>query len=271
MTREQMCTAMKAKHKIMQNKLNTNKDNARNRAMRAAQERSNVQKTNMQKKRDDRLYSEFLGSIQGFLKKYDAVDSKNTVPSRNKFLANFNTSVNQGYAREITDVSKRGWKAGFKRWLDEYIVQYKSAYEPMFIEKKAKKAAAKVEELRKKRENAAARKAKITLSLNEAKNDLVKNLRPVIDPKLRTAFNAKLNMFAKEYKDFVEKSNSGNLASRKKAFLNYEKGMNDSSVRKYLESVVAKLKPHRVNENRIQRYELNKNFKLVKGAIREVL
>ena len=271
MTRDQMCAAMKTKHKTMQNKLNTNKDNARNRAIAAAQKRTNVQKTNLQKKRDDRLYSEFLGSIQGFLKKYDAVDSKNTVPSRNKFLANFNTSVNQGYARNITDVSKRGWKAGFKRWLDEYIVQYKSAYEPMFINKKAKKAAAKVEELRKKRENAAAKKEKITLSLNEAKNDLVRNLRPVIDPKLRTAFNAKLNVFAREYKNFVEKSNSGNLSSRKRAFLNYEKGMNDSSVRKYLESVVANLKPHRINENRIQRYELNRNFKLVKGAIREVL
>jgi len=271
LTREEMCGRLEAKRKELQNKLNKNRNNARNRARAAAKARSNAQKTTMKKTRNDRLYSEFLGKIQGFLKKYKNVNSQNSVPTQNQFLNHFRTSVNQGFARDIKDVSKKGWRAGFQRWLDEYIVQYKSAYEPNLINKKARQNAAKVEELRKKREERAKAKGRITISEEDAKKLLQKNFRPMVDPKLRPAFNAKLNNFARQFKKFVNTTNVGNLNSRTRAFMSYEKNFENGPIRKYLNSVVSKLRPVRVNENRVRRYELNKNFKLVKGPVREVL
>jgi len=271
LTRQEMCGRIEEYRQKMQNKLNKNRNNARNRVRQAAKERSNNQKTAMNKARNDRLYSEFLARIQGFLKKYRSVDPKNTVPTQNQFLNHFRESVNKGFARDVKDVSKKGWRAGFQRWLDEYIIQYKGAYEPRMINAKARQNAAKVEELRKKREAKAKAKAKITISLEDAKKLLQKNFRPMVDPKLQPAFNAKLDSFAKSFKNFVNKTNAGNLNTRTRAFMALEKNFEDGPIRKHLNSVVSKLKPFRVNENRIRRYELNKNFKLVKGPVREVL
>lgn len=271
LTRDELCARLEDKRKSMQNSLNKQKNSVANKAREAAKKRANNQKNTMNKKRNDRLYSEFLSRIQGFLTKYKAVNAKNTVPTQNQFLNHFRVSVNGGYAKDIKDVSKKGWRAGFQRWLDEYILQYKGVYEPKLINNKARKAARNLEELRKKREAREAEKARITISLEEAKKELRKKFRPTIDKKLQPAFNAKLNTFAQDLKNSVNKGTYGNKAGRVRAFLVVNARSNTGPIRKYLESVVAKLKPIKLNKNRIQRYELTRNFKLVKGFPREVL
>lgn len=271
LTRNEMCARLEDKRKSMQNSMNKQKNNVINKAREAAKKRANNQKNTMNKKRNDRLYSEFLSRIQGFLTKYKAVNAKNTVPTQNQFLNHFRVSVNGGYAKDIKDVSKKGWRAGFQRWLDEYILQYKGAYEPKLINNKARKAARNLEELRKKREAREAEKARVTISLEEAKKELRKKFRPTIDKKLQPAFNAKLNTFAQDLKNSVNKSIYGNKAGRVRAFLAVNAQSNTGPIRKYLESVVAKLKPIKLGNNKIQRYELTQNYKLVKGYPREVL
>ena len=271
LTRDEMCSRLDYRRMVMQNSLNKRKNNVVNKAREAAKKRSNNQKNVMNKKRNDRLYSEFLGRIQGFLNKYKAVNAKNTVPTQNAFLNHFRISVNGGYARDITDVSKKGWRAGFHRWLDDYVLQYKSAYEPKFINNKARKAARNQEELRKKREAREAEKAQVTITLEEAKKELRKRFRPTIDKKLQPAFNAKLNKFAQDLKNSVNKATYGNKGGRVRAFLAVNAQSNNGPIRKYLESVVAKLKPIKLNKNRIQKYELTQNYKLVKGFPRELI
>ena len=273
MTRDAMCRALEEYRTQKQSNLNNKKDNARNKMREAARERANAQKTNMNKKRNDRLYSEFLAKIAGFLEKYKMVDAKNTVPNRNTFLNHFRQSVEGGYAKDIKDVSKKGWRAGFYRWLGDYIVQYKSVYEPQFINEKARKNAEAVEALRKKRANRAAKKEKEALgkfNMEMAKKELKKRLRPAIAKELQAAFNARMNNFAKKYVAYVQKGNLAGMNGRIAAFVNFEKSQ-DGDVRKYLENVVSKLKPINLGNNKVQRYELTRNFKLRKGAIREVL
>lgn len=273
LTREAMCQELDDFRAKKQYKLNKNKQNTREKQVVAAMERTNAQKNAMRKKRDDRLYSEFLSKIAGFLQKYKMVNSKNTVPNRNTFISHFNQSVEGGYAKDIKDVSKKGWRAGFYRWLGEYIMQYKSVYEPQFINEKARKNAQAVENLRKKRANRAAQKEKEALgkfNLEMAKKELKKRLRPAIAKELQPAFNARLNTFAKKYVTFVQKGNLAGMNKRIAAFATFEKTQN-GDVRKYLENVVSKLKPVKLGNNKIQRYELTNNFKLRKGAIREVL
>lgn len=271
LTRTEMCSRLDYKRTIMQNSLNKRKNNVANKAREAAKKLSNNQKNAMNKKRNDRLYSEFLGRIQGFLNKYKVVNATNTVPTQNAFMNHFRVSVNGGYAKDIKDVSKKGWRAGFYRWLDDYILQYKSAYEPKFINNKARKAARNQEELRKKREAREAEKARVTISLEDAKKELQKRFRPTIDKKLHPAFNTKLNKFAQDLKDSVNKATYGNRGGRVRAFLAVNAQSNNGPIRKYLESVVAKFKPIKLNKNRIQRYELTQNYKLVKGYPRELL
>ena len=271
LTRDEMCAKLEDKRKSMQNSLNKRKNTVANKAREAAKNRANAQKTAMNKKRNDRLYSEFLGRIQGFLTKYKAVNAKNTVPTQNQFLNHFKISVNQGFAKNITNVSKKGWRAGFQRWLDDYILQYKSVYEPKLVNNMGRKAARNQEELRKKREAREAEKARVTISLEDAKKQLRKKLRPMIDKKLQPAFNARLNKFAQNLKNSVNKGTYGNKTGRVRAFLTVNAQSNTGPIRRYLESVVAKLKPIKLNENRIQRYELSQNFKVVKGVPREVL
>ena len=271
LSRDELCGRIENKRKYVQNIMNKSKNKSAIKARENAKARANAQKTTMNKKRNDRLYSEFLGNIQSFLNKYKAVNSKNTVPTQNQFLSHFNVSVNQGLAKEIKDVSKKGWRAGFRRWLGEYTIQYKGAYEPKLINNKARAAAKNLEELRKKREARAAENAKITISMEDAKKELRKKLRPSIDNKLQTAFDSQLNTFATKLKNFVNTTNVGNKESRIRSFIRFETNFDDGPVRKYLETVVARLKPFKLSNNKIQRYELNRKFKLVKGTVRELL
>jgi len=273
MTRGAMCQALEGYRAQKQRNLNIKKNSVRNKIREAARERADAKKNNMNKRRDDRLYSEFLSKIARFLEKYKMVDSKNTVPNRNTFLDHFRQSVEGGYAKDVKDVSKKGWKAGFYRWLSEYILQYKSVYEPQFINEKARLAANAVEALRKKRANRAAQKEREALgkfNVEMAKRELKKRLRPAIAKELQPSFDARLNTFAKKYVAFVQKGNLAGMNGRITAFANFEKTQN-GDVRKYLENVVSKLKPIKLGNNKIQRYELTNNFKLKKGTIREVL
>ena len=270
-TREEMCGAMLTKYYDMVKKLRNKRNNNTERQKEAAKARANKTKNNFTKKRADTLYSIFLGKIQGFIKKYASENAEKTLPNQNSFMNHFATSVDMGLTRDVKDVSKRGWRKYFDTWADEYIRQYKGVYEPMFINSKAKKAAAAVEATRKRRENAAARKKKITFSVNNAKEDLKNSFVKLIDPKLRPAFNARINSFANKYSKFVETTNSGDLKSRKAAFYGYEKSMDNGPIRTYLRNVVSKLKPLKLKNNKIQRYQLSQNFKIVKGPVVEVL
>ena len=270
-TREEMCGGMLSKYYDMIKKLKNKRNNDMNRQKVAAKARANKAKNTFDKTRADKLYSIFLGKIQGFVRKYASENAEKTLPNQNSFMNHFATSVDLGLARDVKDTSKRGWRKGFDFWLDEYIRQYKGVYEPQFVNSKAKKAAAAVEATRKRRENAAARKKKVRFSVDEAKKDLKNKFRNMIDPKLRPAFNARIDSFAKNYSKFVEGTNSGDLRSRKAAFYGYEKEMNNGPIRTYLRNVVSKLKPLKLKNNKVQKYQLDQKFKIIKGPVMEVL
>jgi hypothetical protein len=80
-----------------------------------------------------------------------------------------------------------------------------------------------------------------------------------------------LNTFAQDLKNSVNKGTYGNKAGRVRAFLAVNAQSNTGSIKKYMESVVAKLKPIKLGNNKIQRYELTRNFKLLKGYPRELI
>ena len=273
MTRADMCAAIESMRNTKQNTLNNKKMEAHIKIRKAAKKRANDQKNVKNKTRNDRLYSEFITKIQGFLKKYKMLDANNTVPNQATFMNHFHQSVEGEFAKNITNTTKKGWRAGFHRWLDEYILQYKSVYEPRFINEKNRQNAQKLENLRKKREANDIKKRKEALgkfNAEVAKKELKKRLRPIIDKNLQSAFDARINTFANKYSAFVQNGNLNGMNGRISAFVNYEKSQN-GNVRKYLENVVAKLKPVKIGNNKVQRYELSRNFKLRKGAVRELL
>lgn len=273
-TRPEMCRRINEKRESMQNKLNKNKENKQTQniykqvnAEIRAEEKARKNKAQKNKKRDEVLYQMFLTKIEPFVQKYEEFNSRNTIPTQSKFLGNFRTSVNMNLTRPVENINARGWKKPFESWLRLYVEQYKSVYKQRFINERVRRE--EKERLnRLVRKQAAKKKVKYTLAMAEKdlerfKKTLPKNLQPFMDKKK--------SEFAKNLKEGVEKINTGTAATRVKAYFNYERAFNNGKIRKYLEGVVKKLPPKKLGNNKIQRYELNRNFKLVLGAKRNVI
>jgi len=165
-------------------------------------------------------------------------------------------------APKIDDIKKRGWAKPLEAWLRLYVNQFTSTFGPIFNNAKANantnaKAARAI---------AKARGPVFRYTVEQATSDLKKFRNSKIDTRLRAHFNSKIATFATNMVKSMMNMNTGTVSSRRKAHFAV-----DEKIRNHLTKVVNKLKPVSVGTNRVRRYQLNKNYKLALGTIREVL
>ena len=110
----------------------------------------------------------------------------------------------------------------------------------------------------------------LTFNVEDARDDLILFRNSIINKKLHSIFNSRLNDFTKNYRKDVLTMNSGNLNSRRKGWFTYQTRMGGNMMN-YLQKEVSKLEPKKVGKNKVQRWELDKNYKLYLGTVRELL
>lgn len=275
-TRPEMCKLINEKRIEMQKKLNTNKnknisENIKKQLNRdnAARNRNIQLKVNKNKKRDKVLYQMFITKVEPYVRKYEKYGARDALPSKSEYLQHFKISVNVDAANAINNVNKKGWKKGFNTWLDQYITQFKTATEQSFMnaKQKANKNAANAKQKALNAARAKREKERLLSKLTPEKAlqdmDKFKNKLP---KNLHNAFNKKKNEFAKSYRKFVVLNNNASvnrIEARKRAWFSVESS--SGSIRRYLNAIVNKMPPKLTDKNIRQKYELNKNLKLVLG------
>ena len=268
-TRPQMCKLVDEKRRAMlsgkiRNNINKNLNKAAKRTVNA-EEKAVENKIAMYDRRDNVLYQMFITRISKFVIRFEKYGSKKTVPTKKRFLENFQFDVNFNNARPVNARLPRGWKKPFMSWLNKYVMKYETRHKQNFINLRKNTIA------RNKRNNKAARenaKIQIKFTLDEAKKDLIRFRNTKIDKNLRPFFTKKIDSFSKQYMNFVTshvgKNNSTTKTSRQKAWIMVEK-KTGGGIRNYLNKIVNKIPPKYTGNNQRQRYVLNNNLKLVLG------
>ena len=267
-TRPQMCELIEAKRKsIMNTNINrkigkniTNKLNRENAAVNKAARNKVVRNV----KRDDVLYQMFITRIESFVNRFEKEGSRSTVPSKAKFLGNFRTSVNLNFTRPVASLDARGWKKPFETWLKQYVDQYKSAYKNRFTNNRNK---AKANENMRRQIARDKAKRQIRFTPVEARKDLSKFRNKTLDKNLRPFFDKKVNVFEKNYVNFVTENNGvGTKASRRRAWFDFNRSTGGVMM-KYFKNIVSKIPPKYSGNNKTirQNYSINKTYRLVLG------
>lgn len=263
-TREQMCQSLEEFRTSKQSNINAKKA----RILKAVQNKVEAAKTNVAKTRSDVLYKMFLKKITPYLlNKGASLNSAASRPSQAQFIKHFENDVKSGRARAIPTIKGKGWRASYRTWLDSYTTKYRGAYTLNDNSKNAAERANRLNAALAKRaeKNVAGRKVKLDVyKLNNARADIVKNLRSVIDPKLHRVFDSRVNGYAKKLMNFAHAEAQNRVVTRKlktgwektipREWLERERFLN-GNIRTDLEKFL---------KNKDPKVRLSRNFKVVK-------
>jgi hypothetical protein len=258
-TSKTMCELLGTKREQMNAALNVKKGANKATAATERQGRTNAENNRQQKV----LYQMFITSIEPWSRKYEKYGVRTTLPTQTEFTNNFNRNIQNNQVEPVKDTRKRGWKKPFERWLKKYVNNHKASYVNNLNNRKKQEKEARAAA-------GSAAPAALTFRVKDARDDLILFRNKIVDKKLHPLFNQKLNNFTNSYRKEVIAMNSGNLNSRRKGWFNYQTGMGGNMMN-YLQKEVSKLEPKKVGKNKVQRWELDKNYKLYLGTVRELL
>ena len=202
-TVQAMCELLGDKREKMHEVLKNRK--GKNREFAAAQiaERTNAENNRQQKV----LYQMFITSIEPWSRKYEKYGVRTTLPTQTEFTNNFNRNIQNNQVEPVKDTRKRGWKKPFERWLKKYVNNHKASYVNNLNNRK------------KQEKNMKKLPPPLTFNVEDARDDLILFRNSIINKKLHSIFNSRLNDFTKNYRKDVLTMNSGNLNSRRKGMV----------------------------------------------------